>query len=488
MKKIKNYAGLFIKGILYIYLPIIILLYIAYEFILKRDIVFSLERDLSYIVYIFLIGIWAVVTYRDKIVSRKTEDFASLKKLVAEGEWEIIEEDGSRLIVKPKFNFPFRLLIDDRVQIDYSEGKVTIRGPRYYVDNMVRDIDGRPSFWLKKSESVAAIFVILSFVSVPISLELGIPWEITKIRHSSFVEDIPVIDIDSADIIGNSVQNINNYGQGVENEDYIFYVERDLNLVRVNKDYTNKTYIIEKSSGSNISRLNIAGDWIFYTSGKNLNRIRTDGSEEQTIYKSSYALDLHMKDKWLYFINLSDNSSVYKIDINGRNLEKFLEGNVSDIAIYDDEMIVSVYDEEDPYIERVGLDPDKREVELEVLADKLVSWDGYYYYIGQGYKLYRNKIEGIKEPEVIVDDKVSSYVITENGIFYSLHAEDVGYPGEGLFKTSLDASVNRLILDEVMVGGFTKFEDHIIFHSADESYDSQTKKLNIFTDQIELMR
>lgn len=487
MNKNKKLLALAIKGIFYIYLPVIVLLYIAYEIVLKRDMVFLWDRPFSYVVYVLIVGFWIVKDYEQKMIEQDAKDFSSLKSSIIEGKWEIIEQNENRLIIKPKFDFPFRLLIDDKVGIDWSEQKSIIKGPRYYVDNIVKDINGKPSIWRKKVTNITALIIIFSLVSLPIVAELGIHWEMEKRCHDSFVENVQVIEIEPSDILGNSIQNTNNQGQGVENEDYIFYVENDLNLVRVNKDYGDKTYLIQRSGGSNISRLNLSGDWIFYTSGKTINRIRIDGTDDETIYKSGYALDVHMKDNWLYFINLSDNFNVYKIDINGRNLQRFLKVNASDIALYDNKMIVSNEDNGNYYVESVSLDAVERKVELEVLSNNLVRWDGYYYFIGEGYKLYRNKADGIKAPELLVYGQVSSYVITDDGIFYSLHSEDAGYPGQDIFKINLDGTRSTLIVNTKRVQGFTKIGDYIIFHSSEDDYEPEIKKLNIFTNEIELM-
>ena len=485
MKKTIDNLILAIKGIVYIYLPVIFMLFIIYEVILKRPMIIFSGNTL---IFVFIVGIWAIRNYTQNTVEQNIEDFISLKNSIDQGRWEILEQGDKKIIVKPRFDHPFSLLIDDKVQIDYSDQKVIISGPWYYTHNMVKDIDGRPSFWTRKAANIVGLIIVIVLVSIPVFEDLGMPWKIKKNLHNSLVGKIQVIQIDSGDRIGNSIQNTNNQGQGVESEDYIFYVERDLNLVRVNKDYTDKIYLIQKSQGSNISRINLAGDWIFYTSGKNLNRIRIDGTNNQTIYKSGYALDVHYKDNYLYFINLADRHNVYKIDINGRNLQRLLNVNASDIALYDNKIIVSYRDNNNSYVKSFSLDGLQESLELEVLANNLVRWDGYYYFIGEDSKFYRNKTDGITAPQLLVDKKVSSFVITESGIFYSLHAEDVGYPGEDIFKIDLDGSGTTLVLETKRVGGFTKVGEHIIFHSADINFESEIKRLNIFTNKIDHIR
>ena len=488
MSKKQNFLTLAIKGVLFLYLPVIMLLYIIYEVIFKIDMIFPWY---IIIIYAVMVGILTARNYAQKTIEQDVEDFSSVKSSIIKGRWKIIEQNENRLIVKPTFDFPQRLLIDDKVQIDYSDKKAIIIGPWYYANNIVKDINGRSSsIWKKRIASIVAFVLIIAMLSIPVLKELGFFSELQKNRHNSFVKNVPVIEIESKEIVGNSIENTNNYGYGVENEEYVFYVENHLNLIRANKDYQDKTYLIQKSGGTGINRLNIVGDWIFYSSGETFNRIRIDGTDNQIIYKLGYLLDIHIKDKWVYFINLSDNFNVYRMDINGRNLERFLKIRASDIALYDDKMIFSHQNDDKSYVESIGLDGSERNVELEVVANDLIKLDGYYYFIGDGYRLYKSQADGITAPQLLVDDKVSSYIITDNGIFYSLHSEDVGYPGQDIYKIDLEGNENALIIDTKEVEGFTKMGDWILFHSSDSDLKPEfiIKRLNIFTNDIEIIK
>lgn len=485
MSKIKNLLALAIKGVLIIYLPVVLLLYIFYEVILKRDMIFSWIQILIYAV---IIGISTARNYDKKTIEQDVEDFNSVKGSIIKGRWEIIEQNENRLIVRPKFDFPLRLLINSKVQIDYSEQKAIIEGPLNYANTIVNEINGKNSIRTRRITNIILIVLIIVLVSLAVFNELGFIWDIKKSIHNSFSKNIEVIEFASGEIVGNSIENTNNYGFGVENEDYIFYVEDHLNLIRVDKNFQNKKYLIRKSSGTGISRLNLAGDWIFYTSGKNLSRMRIDGTDNKEIYKLGYLLDIHMKDNWIYFINHSDDSNVYKMDINGRNLERFLEIQASDIALYENKIIFSHKIDDKAYVESISLDGSERNVELDVLAYDLIRWDGYYYFIGEDYNLYKNKVNGVTDPQRLVDGKVSSYVITDSGIFYSLHSEDVGYPGQDIFKMELDGTESTLVLDAERVGGFSRLGDFILFHSTDNDVVPEIKKLNIFTNEIESIK
>lgn len=325
------------------------------------------------------------------------------------------------------------------------------------------------------------------FISIPILRDKGLIWDIKKDIHNSFVKSVKEIQINPGDIVGNTVQNTNNYGYGVENDEYIFYVEDGLNLIRTNKDYEDKTYLIRKSSGTGINRLNLVGDWIYYSTGDSLSRISINGGNIRTIYKSGYLSDINIKDNDIYFINYSDNGKIYRMDINGRSLETFLDVSASDIAIYDDKIIFSHNDNGNIYVESINGDGSERRIELETLAYNLVKWEGYYYFIGEDYKLYKNKTDSITNPELLVDGEVSSYFITDAGILYSLHSEDAGYPGTGVFKINLDGAENTLLISSKMVGGFAKLGDFIIFNSSDDKSIPTLKRLNIYTNEIKVI-
>ena len=79
--------------------------------------------------------------------------------------------------------------------------------------------------------SVGVLMLVFALV-IPALSETGLLWKIKKIRHSSFVKNIEIIEIKPEEILGNTIENTNNYGFGVKNEDYIFYVKNHLSLLK----------------------------------------------------------------------------------------------------------------------------------------------------------------------------------------------------------------------------------------------------------------
>ncbi|MCK9443473.1 MAG: DUF5050 domain-containing protein [Tissierellaceae bacterium] len=483
MIKRQNLLLLALKGIVYIYLPVIILIFIIYNLILGKGLILSWDRIL---IYSAIIGIWTIKNYINETRELDIKNFSDVEGIIIKGRWQIVEQSEKALSVKPKFDFLFRLFIDDTVKVKDSEGKLYVEGPRYYVNNLIREIKGTSNIWTKKATEITALVVVILLVLPPILDDTGAFWEIKKIRHNSHLKKVDIIDIDTDNVLGNSVANTNNYGFAVENEEYIIYVEENFNLVRADKNFENKKYLIEKSGGSNIMRLNLAEDWIYYSSGQTLNRISIDGNKDETIYKLGYPINIYIKDNWIYFINLSDNSNIYKMDLNGRNLNRFLEVNSSYMAIYDHRLIFSHRQGENAYVESIGLDGSDRKIEFEDIAVDLVKLGDYYYYIGEDYRLYRRDAEDSLDMQILVDDKVSSYIIANDKIYYSLQSDDVGYPGEGVYSVGLDGSGVTLLTSMTKVGGFAKVGDWILFHSSDNESELKLNRIHLMSGDMDI--
>lgn len=482
MKKNQSLMMLAAKRLLFFSLPIVLMLYILYEVILGLDMSFSWT---IVIIYAVLIGLATIRNYRHKSINEKIEDVDHLEDRIMAGRWKILERGENSLCLKPRFDFPYSQLSKDTVQIQYFDHMAIIEGPWYYVDHLARDIRGKRSIWIRRISDLGLFTLALAIVSVPVLFETGIYRDLKKSYYSYQTRNVEIIEIQDNEAYGNTVENINNYGYGAENEEYIFYVNDHLNLVRTDKDFQDKTYLIKKSGGTGVSRLNVADNWIFYSSGEALNRMRIDGTDNQTIYKMGYLMDTHIKGNRIYFINPSDKFNVYRMDVNGKNLERFLKVQASDIALYDDRLLYSYKEDDKGHVKSVNLDGEDRKVELETIARDLTRWKGYYYYIGEDFKLFRNEIGKNAPAQLLVDDKVSSYIITDAGIYYSLHSDDVGYPGEGLYRIEPDGSVKTLVSDTKRVEGFAQVGGWILFHSSDSNFSPILKRLNLQSSSIE---
>lgn len=466
-------------------MPIILLLYVFYGIILGYDI--SLSWD-QLILYTTLLVISTTSSYMDKVREEKIENDNWLKIIKEENRWEILKEDSEGMLLKPRFDFPYNLLAKERVTVKYSDDKVIIEGPRYYVDQMAKDIQGRSSKWVRRLSSVGAFIFVIIILSIPIILNSGIYWDAKIKYHNYGMRDVQQIEIQDSKSLGNTVGNSNNYGNAVETEDYILYVENHLNLIKVDKDFSNKEYLTQKGSGSGIDRLSVLEDWIFYSS-ETYNRMKDDGSEDTVLYKMSYLMEPQVVGNWIYFINFQDNHSVYRMDVNGQNLTRFIEKGVSDLAIYHNRLFYSSLDGERGYVESVDLDGTNKRLEFETDSSirDLSRWNNEWYYINGDYRLIRTDGKDPDVYQVPIDDNVSSYIITEQGIFYSLHGEDVGYPGEGLYKMDHVGLNKTQLSDEKEVGGFAHVSNWILYSAFDDQMFPVLKRIDLNTGQIEIV-
>lgn len=483
MIKKNNPFILALKGIFFVYVPFLLFIFILYRVIFDIDINYATDRIF---IYAFITSLAAAINYKHKSREQDIEGFKCIENAITKGRWKVVEQGNNKLLIEPKSDFTFRLFIENKMQITYTEQKALIEGPKLYVDNFAGNLKGRSNLLAERIAVFIIIILLIVLISIPILDDLGFSWEIKTSIHNLLVKNVDIIEIDSDETFVDIVQNSNNYGFAVGNEENIFYVKDSLSLIRTDKNFEDQEYLVQRSSGYSINRLNIAGDWIFYTIGNKLNRMKVDGTQKDTIYNSGVLLDVHLKDNWLYFINFPDGFKVYKMDINGRNLERFLDVKADDIAVYDDRMIFSHEDDGKAYVESINLNGSDRRVELEVEADDLTKWDGYYYFIGHDYGLYRSPIGKNTEPQLLLNKKVSSYVITDGGIYYSLHSEDVGYPGKGVYKTGLDGTGSKLIMDTEWVEGFSKVGDWLLFKSSDNRALPELKRIYLTTGDIEV--
>ncbi|MDY0236560.1 MAG: DUF5050 domain-containing protein [Gudongella sp.] len=485
MEKTKNIIKIVIQRLLFFLLPIILLLYVFYELILGYDFSLSLEEV---ILYGAIVVITTISSYMGKVREEKIENDHWLMIIKEENRWKIIKEDNKGLVLEPRFDFPYNLLAKETVSIKYLSDKVIIEGPRYYVDQMAKDIQGRSSKWGRRFSAVGAYIFVLVILSIPIIFNSGIYWNLKIKYHNYQMRDVQLIEIKDSKSVGNTVSNSNNYGNAVETEDYILYVENYLNLIKADKDLNNKEYLIQRSGGSGIDRLSVVEDWIFYSS-EYYNRMKIDGSEDTILYKMSYLMEPQVVGNWIYFINFQDNHNVYRMDVNGQNLTRFLQKGVSDLAIYDDRLFYSCLDGERGYVESIDLDGGNKLLEFETDSSirNLSRWNNDWYYINGDYRLVRTDGKDPDVYQVPIDDNVSSYIITEEGIFYSLHGDDVGYPGDGLYKMDHIGYNKTLISDEKRVEGFAHVSNWILFSSSDDQMHPVLKRIDLNTGEIEII-
>ncbi len=485
MEKFKSSIVIIVKRLLFFFFPILLFVFVLHRQIFNLDVKPLWPRLLFYTI---LIGTIDLMNYKYSSVEEPVKSVGHLKDKIRAGRWKVLEDEEGAFVLRPRFDFPYSLLSGDRVYVRFFNGTARVEGPKYYVNNLVKDIQGKRNVWADRIASIVFFIVVLAIITVPVLYDRGVIADLRVYYHNYRARNVERIEIQDTNALGNAENNINNYGYGAEYNDHIFYVEDNLNLVRITKDLKDKTCLIEKSSGYGVSGLNIVDNWVFYSSGKTFNRMKTDGTGNEVIYRMGYLMDEHVHGNWVYFINPSDRFTVYRMDVNGQNLERLVNLPVYDIAIYDNRLFYSFRDDDEGFLESVDLEGQDKRTEMDIPVEDLIRWGGYYYFKGHDdYKLYRHEVGGSGKPQVLVDGRVSSYIVTDFGIYYTLHSRDVGYPGEGLYKIGLDGTGNTLLYDTRSVESLSQVGNWIFFESSDDNTYPSQKRLDLQTDEITVM-
>lgn len=463
------------------FLIMLLLLYFINEFVLYN---FFGTLEFLMVVYAGFIAVAAMVFYKDHFHEEEIEDYTYLKNKVERARFKILEERNQTFLLKPKFDYPYSLFNMDTIEVGYSDGVFTASGPKYYVDNFVKDVRGESRMItriLSRISIVMLLFATSIFPLIPNS-----PTPELRLRDIFRVTAVDIVEIEDKISQGNTIANINNVGLAVEDEDYIFFVFDHSEIRRVNKDFEDMTSLYTSKVGAGIYDLNLIEDWLFFRERDEYHRMKIDGTGEQTIYISNYFARVNLKGNWIYFMDIEDNFNIYKMDINGENKSRFLNLPATNIAIYEDRLYFSTGGNNDlGLIESIALDGYDRRTELSIMNYDFTIHDGHFYYIGKYKKLYRVPMESSQEPEIIVDDVVGNYIVTDSGIFYTLQLGHEFYDGEGLYMLGLYGSDKGLILDEGIFGSFAYVGDYLLFSIYDEYDVPVNRRLDVTTGEIE---
>ena len=234
MKLPDNLIGLALKRLLFFTMPIVLFLYGLYVIILGYEMD-NLWRIL--VPYLVIVTMATISSYREKTREEDLEDKDWLEKLKENSRWGVVESAENKLVLKPRFDFPYNVLSKETVIIKYSDDKVKLEGPRYYVDQLAKDLKGKTSKWMRRIALFGAFVLVVIMLSIPVIFESGIYWDMKIRYHNHTMRNIEPVIEGGAGEVGNTVDNTNNYGYGVETEDYFIYVEDHMNLVRTDKDF-----------------------------------------------------------------------------------------------------------------------------------------------------------------------------------------------------------------------------------------------------------
>jgi ribosomal protein L25 (general stress protein Ctc) len=270
--------------------------------------------------------------------------------------------------------------------------------------------------------------------------------------------------------------NLINYASAYEYNGSIYFSRNG--IYKMDMDGQNEKRIFEQGGGF----LNVADDWIYFTSDNSITKIRTDGSDKKIIYtkESEYPyMWLKVDGKFIYF---NRNSELIKMDVDGNNVEVILTESVMDsINLVNDVIYYHDYTPQKESGSIWSLDITSRQKtcikkDISGLFSILVN-DGWLYYLERYAsddlskrlcKISRISLQGGQIEEVYsIDQNIHSINIDKNNIFF-VRGDTEYY--EVISSISLDKKMPEKILPFNTTYRFD--EDKFIKCSDEKSYDS----------------
>jgi len=484
MNNVKLYIKSAVKVLISFSIPLFLL-------ILFYGIVLGFNFNWSYILYYAPIFALASAHHYmpSTLISKEkisNDSSAILKSKLKSAPWEIVDETENTIILRPKFDRPHTWIWREQVLLDLSGYRVSIVGAKAYTKRLQALVESKKTLWDRSIFRVFFSLLLILLLLFPVFYKYGLINDMKIRLHDYKTRNIDLIELDKTGVAGNTEDNINSYGGTVESEDYFFYVKENLKLCRSDKNFKNEKVLINKQGGSSISYLNASGEWIFFASGKTFNRIKTDGSKQETIYNLGYLIDVHLLDNWIYFINYSDQSKLYKMDINGKNLHPLNDIEIQDFSIYDGRIYFS-HEEKDGQGTLKSMDLDGKDIKTiaNILPFDLVkNGDTLYYTDKRNFNLYKCHLDENSRPVKLVKKELSMFILAGDSIYYSLRSTDVYYPGTGLYKIGLDGGPSEMISDDNSIEHLSRIGDWLLFHSSKENEWPSLKRMSLKNQTI----
>lgn len=145
---------------------------------------------------------------------------------------------------------------------------------------------------------------------------------------------------------------------------------------------------------------------------------------------------------WVYFVNVSDSRTLYRVGTDGSGLEKLSDFSMQELIVLEDKIYFrSVYDreydpfyqlteeaaEDDRYLYTMNLDGTGCELVLPRVCIEFVTDGEWLYYLlyeeGKGYVLYKNSPDGQQEEQVFQKEDGIWDVLPYRGEFYWVEGE-----------------------------------------------------------------
>ncbi len=185
------------------------------------------------------------------------------------------------------------------------------------------------------------------------------------------------------------------------------------------------------------------GYYYFRSQTQNYSLCRTKGTGMPVeVVADQIPGSICVRGDWVYFVNVSDSRTLYRVGTDGSGLEKLSDFPMQELIVLKDKIYFrSVYDreydpfyqlteesaEDDRYLYSMNLDGSDCELLLSRVCIEFVTDGEWLYYLlyeeGKGYVLYKNSPDGQQEEQVLQKEDGIWDVLPYRGEFYWVEGE-----------------------------------------------------------------
>ena len=309
---------------------------------------------------------------------------------------------------------------------------------------------------------------------------------------------ILIIAISSKTKIGNTSTNLNNFGFSVQKGGKVYF----LGLKRNNTD---GIYSVSKN-GNKIKKissdygiyLNAIGKYIYFldlsSNEYNIARMKTDGSDKETIIKDVDSKKVTVINNWIYYFK---DSNFYKSKVSGDNKQILSKKAISNYEIIGNIIYYSYADDGKTVISKMKTNGEKNEKIDTDASEKFFISNGKIYYIYENYdenkfeykyELYKINTNGKNKDlitEVSKNIKFDSINFDGNRIYYAREDENNKY---SIYNMKLNGKSEKKIIDLEGTSTIINMHDGWMYYTDQkDNGDSQMYKVKTNgKDRIEL--
>lgn len=223
---------------------------------------------------------------------------------------------------------------------------------------------------------------------------------------------------------GNTPGNINQSGFVATSDGWVYFsMPDDERLIKMRSGGNEKQVLVEEDASSitGIQYINVIGDWLYFTSGSDIVKVQTDGSERTVIEPHAGAMYLNVVGDWIYY-SAALGGGIYKIRVDGEDKTKVCDESAFSINVFGDWVyFINTDDDWRPY--KVNIDGSglNRLLGTEVL--ELQYYERALYFTTNNLTISRVSVDGGSSLEIDEHPVTSGFIIDDGWIYHLIRVD-----------------------------------------------------------------